>query len=53
MLKVKVPCSLVSAALKAYRGVEIEFLAVLTSAVDRDELSASWPGRFTARRLAP
>jgi hypothetical protein len=34
--------------MKAYRGVEIELLKVLTSALDSDELSASWPGRFTA-----
>jgi hypothetical protein len=35
--------------MKACRRVEVELLTVLTSALDRDELSASWPGRFTAR----
>jgi hypothetical protein len=36
-------------AIKAYWGVELQLHAILTSALDGGEWSASYPGRFTPK----
>jgi hypothetical protein len=39
--------------MKMYWGLEVQFHAFLTSALDGGEWSASRPGRFTLRERAP